>query len=171
MIDACIAHQLMLFSHLFISYTDDIIQLHQPLPRDVQHYPAGNGALYALPNRANVQAADSNDTFDGECYATTYHTNGKAHTYQELAESSSRRTSILSRTSTRMSTVSAVSIPPPVLENPHAAQFPYVEIENQPTTSHPVPYAQPVGRKTSFPYVEPATLVCCMGFIAGYTIS
>ena len=149
----------MLLSHLPTSYADDFIQLNQPVPKEVQHYPAKNGALYALSNRANLQAADSNDAFDGSCYATSYQTNGKVHTYQELSETASRRTSILSRASTRMSTVSAISIPPPVLENPHVAQFPYVEIESQPTASLPVAYAQPVGRKASFPYVEPATLV------------
>ncbi len=36
------------------------------------------------------------DMFDGECYASTYQTNGQCHIYQELPELKSRKTSTIS---------------------------------------------------------------------------
>ena len=153
----------------FYSHTDDIIRFQQLPSRQVPHYHARNGELYALPDRANQQTADIEDTFDGECYASTYQTKGKIHTYHELSETS-RRTSLFSRTSTQVSTMSIPSLPPSpeLIENPHAAQFPYVEVESQPIASQPVSYAQPVTRRVSaptFPYVEPVIpRVCfCVG--------
>lgn len=152
-----------MYVRLFYSHTDDITQLQQP--PQVPHCQAINGALYALPSRANRQTASTKDTFDGECYASTYQTKGKIHTYHELSDTS-RRTSLLSRASTQVSTVSLPSLPPSpeLIENPHAAKFPYVEVESQPTTTQPVSYSQPVMHRVStpsFPYVEPAIPRVC----------
>lgn len=47
-----------------------------------------SGALYAVPSTVlhDANTTKLEELFDGECYASTYQTNGQCHIYQELPE-------------------------------------------------------------------------------------
>ena len=59
---------------------------------DKLHFEAEDGDLYAIPSNVQRPNPDVRNTtnleelFDGECYASTYQTNGQCHIYQELPE-------------------------------------------------------------------------------------
>ena len=128
----------------------------------VQHYPASNGALYALPEMSTPLHAATSQTrldpghiFDGECYASTYQTNGQCHVYQELTEMKpEKRGSLFSQSSLHITKQELPDLPVGH-RNAHSslrlgpsvprfsistgtlpAQFPYT-LPNTPAPSHP----------------------------------
>lgn len=64
------------------------------------HFQSEDGDLYAVPSNVQHQGTESRKTtnleelFDGECYASTYQTNGQCHIYQELPETNQRTRSM-----------------------------------------------------------------------------
>lgn len=112
------------------------------LPDDLAlHYQASNGAVYTLPHSHRSQSIDSqaallnSEIFDGECYASTYRTNGQMHVYQELEKHFSdhvggsvpiRGNSFRSHHRGSIPRFSAASV----------AQFPYT-MPNTPAPSYP----------------------------------
>jgi hypothetical protein len=65
--------------------------LHQTIV-DNHFEPEEDKDLYAIPSNVRPQSTELRRTtnleelFDGECYASTYQTNGQCHIYQELSE-------------------------------------------------------------------------------------
>lgn len=63
---------------------------------DKLHFECEDGDLYAIPNNIQHESAGARNTthleelFDGQCYATTYQSNGQCHIYQELPETNQR---------------------------------------------------------------------------------
>ena len=76
-------------------FTDGVNEHHKST--DQLHFNAEDAtALYAIPSKVypNPEQTTTNldELFDGECYASTYQTNGQCHIYQELPEAASTRT-------------------------------------------------------------------------------
>ena len=107
------------------------------------HYQASNGALYALPHSNLSQSVDSqvallgtDNTFDGECYASTYITNGQMHDYQELEKHlpdrgggsvPTRNMFHSARGSIPRFSASSISHFPYTMPNTPAPSYPYLE--------------------------------------------
>lgn len=83
-----------------VMYLDEIQGIkvnHNRMPSDGLAVDAETDgeATYALPNTVGQQpearnTANLEELFDGECYASTYQTNGQCHIYQELPEVASK---------------------------------------------------------------------------------
>lgn len=144
----------------------------------VQHYDAGNGVLYALPDASlplvssTTKLAPHEQLFDGECYATTYQTNGQCHVYQELEMNPSRQGSRISQSSLHITkqelpdlpTVHRISHSSLRITNPIPrfsiststlpAQFPYT-LPNTPAPSYP--YLEAVDMRSTPRTPQPRT--------------
>ena len=151
---------------------DDFIRIETPptpanaafLP-EVQHYQANNGALYAVPdaNHSLTNSRTKLDTshlFDGECYATTYQTNGQCHVYQELTEmqpSMVKRGSLFSQSSVHITKQELPDLPTQH-RNSHASlrfnnSVPRFSISTGTLPAH-FPYTLPNTPAPSHPYLE-----------------
>ena len=145
---------------------DDFVRVDSPptpanaIFEPIQHYHAGNGALYALPESntpltSSTTQLDPDNIFDGECYASTYQTNGQCHVYQELAETRNEKRGFSQSTlhitkqelpelptgnrNRHPSLKSGMSVPRfsfSVSTNTLPAHFPYT-LPNTPAPSHP----------------------------------
>lgn len=123
------------------------------------YYPDSNGVAYALPHMHNDRShsLDSQvallgpDLFDGECYASTYRTNGQMHVYQELEKhlpdhiggSVPIRNSFRSaRGSLPRFSVSSIGHFPYTMPNTPAPSYPYLEAIGQRPPPPPIPLPQ-----------------------------
>ena len=132
----------------------------------VQHYPASNGALYAVPESSTpLHAAtsktqlDPQNIFDGECYATTYQTNGQCHVYQELTEMQpEKRGSLFSQSSLHITKQELPDLPVSHKSNMQSSlrlgpSIPRFSISTSTLPAH-FPYTLPNTPAPSHPYLE-----------------
>ena len=131
----------------------------------VQHYPAGDGALYAVPDTGSSSLANSRTQldpkhlFDGECYATTYQTNGQCHVYQELTETKrpEKRGSLFSQSSLHITKQELPELPSPHKHTRSSLRFnnsvPRFSISTGTLPAH-FPYTLPNTPAPSHPYLE-----------------
>lgn len=117
-----------------------------------------DGGLYAIPtnvrpNNTEVRrTANLEDIFDGDCYASTYQSNGQCHIYQELPETNHRM-----RSMSMVASHDALNRPRPALalritaSSASVSRFPYT-MPNTPALSVFDLEAKPSFQ--GFPYTE-----------------
>ena len=68
--------------------------LHRPSDMKID-FESEDKDLYAIPSNIRVETRNTTakleELFDGECYASTYQTNGQCHVYQELSETTQQK--------------------------------------------------------------------------------
>lgn len=92
-------------------FTDGVNEHHRST--DKLHFNGVDAtAVYAIPSSVypNPERATTNldELFDGECYASTYQTNGQCHIYQELPEAAASTSTSMMTAASRMRSASMV---------------------------------------------------------------